>query len=53
LTGGQDCAEQFDVSPEAVVDPRTVMVINDNGELEPSQLPYDKRAAGVISGAAI
>ena len=49
--GGQDCAEQFDVSPEIAVDPGTVMVINSNGELEPSQVPYDKRAAGVISGA--
>ena len=49
--GGQDCAEEFIVSPAIVVDPGTVMVINSNGELEPSRAPYDKRAAGVISGA--
>jgi hypothetical protein len=50
LTKGADCAEQFDVSPQ-VVEPGTVMVITGSGELEPSQLPYDKRVAGVISGA--
>ena len=50
LTGG-DCAEQFDVSSQVIAEPGTVMVINGEGELEPSQRPYDKRVAGVISGA--
>jgi hypothetical protein len=48
---GQDCAEQFNVSAKVTAEPGTVMVINGEGELEPSQLPYDKKAAGVISGA--
>jgi|SRR5579883_1652685 len=51
LTKGADCAEQFDVSPQVIAEPGTVMVITGSGELEPSQLPYDKRVAGVISGA--
>lgn len=50
LTGG-DCAEQFDVSSSCLAEPGTVMVINGQGELEPSERPYDKRAAGVVSGA--
>lgn len=28
----------------------TVMVVNEEGLLEPSQQPYDKKVAGVISG---
>ena len=46
-----DCAEDFDVAISEESDPGTVMVLNDNGSLEPSQRPYDKRVAGVISGA--
>lgn len=51
LTKGADCAEQFDVSLQTIVEPGTVMVIAGCGELEPSRLPYDKRVAGIISGA--
>ena len=50
LTGG-DCAEQFDVSSSCLAEPGAVMVINAEGELEPSERPYDKRVAGVVSGA--
>lgn len=46
-----DCAEQFDLSADAVAEPGTVMVIADDGNLEPSSLAYDKRVAGVVSGA--
>jgi hypothetical protein len=46
-----DCAEDFDVADAAVVDPGTVMVLGDEGKLEHSQHAYDKRVAGVISGA--
>jgi hypothetical protein len=46
-----DCAEQFDVSADAIAEPGTVMVINGEGELEPGSMAYDKRAAGVVSGA--
>lgn len=46
-----DCAEQFDLSPDTIAEPGTVMVIADDGKLEPSSRAYDKRAAGVVSGA--
>jgi hypothetical protein len=46
-----DCAEEFDILPQQLVEPGTVMVLNENGNLEPSFQAYDKRVAGVISGA--
>jgi hypothetical protein len=46
-----DCAEWFDVSTDVIAEPGTVMVITDDGKLEPSSWAYDKRAAGVVSGA--
>lgn len=46
-----DCAEDFDVSGAAKVEPGTVMVLGDEGALFESQQTYDKRVAGVISGA--
>ncbi len=46
-----DCAEDFDIVGLASVEPGTVMVIDTEGALRPSDRPYDKRAAGVISGA--
>jgi hypothetical protein len=48
---GSDCAEDFDVSRPDEVEPGTVMVLADNGAVEPSQGAYDKKVAGVISGA--
>jgi hypothetical protein len=46
-----DCAEDFDISQMAGAEPGTVMVLGREGALEPSQRAYDKRVAGVISGA--
>jgi hypothetical protein len=46
-----DCAEDFDVSETEGVEPGTVMVLDEEGALEPSHQAYDKRVAGVISGA--
>ncbi len=46
-----DCAEDFDVLGGAVVEAGTVMVLDDQGALATSSQPYDKRVAGVISGA--
>ena len=48
-----DCAEDFDIAiTEAeVIEPGTVMVLDQHGALQPSQHAYDKRVAGVISGA--
>jgi hypothetical protein len=46
-----DCAEDFDVSGAVKVEPGTVMVLGHEGVLSESQHAYDKRVAGVISGA--
>jgi hypothetical protein len=48
-----DCAEDFDVSTNGgqTIEPGTVMVLNDVGSLDPSCQAYDKKVAGVISGA--
>ena len=48
---GADCSEDFDISGAETIEPGTVMVINQEGVLQPSQHAYDKRVAGVISGA--
>jgi len=46
-----DCAEDFDIADTGVVEPGTVMVLGDEGKLQPSGSAYDKRVTGVISGA--
>jgi hypothetical protein len=46
-----DCAEDFDVSGECQWEPGTVMVLGQEGALCESRIAYDKRVAGVISGA--
>jgi hypothetical protein len=48
---GADCAENFDVSEAETAEPGTVMVIDQEGTLKPSEQAYDKRVAGVVSGA--
>lgn len=53
ITGGSDLAERFAVSGEETVVPGTVMVIDpDNpGHLMPASSAYDRKVAGVVSGA--
>jgi hypothetical protein len=46
-----DCAEDFDIASPATVEAGTVMVLDCNGRLQASEGAYDKRVAGVISGA--
>ena len=48
---GADCAEQFDVSGPALPEPGTVLVIEKEGLLRESSEAYDKKVAGVVSGA--
>jgi hypothetical protein len=50
LTGG-DCAEEFDIESSAEIDAGTVMVVSEGGALQPSATAYDRKVAGVISGA--
>ncbi len=46
-----DCAEDFDVMEVADAEPGTVMVIENEGKLVPGNKAYDKRVAGIVSGA--
>ena len=48
---GADCAEHFDVVQDAVCEPGTVMAIGVSGALNASAQAYDKKVAGVVSGA--
>jgi len=50
LTGG-DCAERFDIVGSDEIVPGTVMVIEAGSSLGISKSAYDKRVAGVVSGA--
>lgn len=46
-----DFAEEFDVTATTEIEPGTVMVLDHYGAVQPSRQAYDKRVAGVISGA--
>jgi hypothetical protein len=46
-----DCAEEFDIADMESIEPGTVMVIDNEGALRASDQSYDRRVAGVISGA--
>jgi hypothetical protein len=48
---GADCAEQFDCAGGQMIEPGTLVVIDDNGELGASQKAYDGKVAGVVAGA--
>jgi hypothetical protein len=48
---GADCAEEFDIAEAAEIEPGTVVVLDQDGVMYQSQQAYDKRVAGVISGA--
>jgi hypothetical protein len=51
LANAADCAEDFDVCVQEPITPGLVMVLGDDGTLHQSQQAYDKRVAGVVSGA--
>jgi hypothetical protein len=46
-----DCAEEFDIAQSESVDPGTVVVLGEEGAVLPSHQAYDKRVAGIVSGA--
>src|SRR5262245_11839796 len=46
-----DCAEDFDIAGLETIEPGTVMALGEEGALTPSDRAYDKRVAGVVSGA--
>ena len=47
----QDCAEDFEMLGAEEIDPGSVVVIDSEGVLKKSHKAYDRRVAGVISGA--
>lgn len=54
ILGGSDLSERFDVSDEGgALEPGTVVCIasEHEGRLEPSGTAYDRRVAGIVSGA--
>ena len=52
LLTGADCAEHFDtVSGDRPPDAGTVVVIGDGGQLRQSCEAYDRKVAGIVSGA--
>jgi hypothetical protein len=53
ITGGSDLAERFEVSDNATAEPGTVMSIDpaNPGHLTASSEAYDRKVAGVVSGA--
>lgn len=51
LLANADCAEDFDVVSHALAEPGSVMVLGEDGVLYPCGSAYDKRVAGVVSGA--
>ena len=53
ITGGSDLTEKFEITNAVDLPPGTVLVIDDEnpGYLKESTVPYDKRVAGIISGA--
>ena len=48
---GADYAEDFDVTDLGGAEPGTVMVLDDSGGVRASDHSYDRRVAGVVSGA--
>jgi hypothetical protein len=48
---GADYAEDFDIVDLAAAEPGTVMVLDDSGGVRVSDRDYDRRVAGVVSGA--
>jgi hypothetical protein len=48
---GEDCAEEFYATDAGQIEPGTVMVIGNDGSLRESHQAYDKRVAGIVSGA--
>jgi hypothetical protein len=51
LLSQADCAEDFDLVGGQSVEPGSVMAIDDAGALKESESAYDRKVAGVISGA--
>lgn len=51
LLPGADCAEQFDAVGERQLEPGTVVILDGEGAVRESGDAYDRKVAGVVSGA--
>jgi hypothetical protein len=51
LLAGGDCAENFRAADGSRIEPGTVVVSEGGEEIAPCEVPYDKRAVGVVAGA--
>lgn len=51
ILANADCAEDFEVGSPGGVEAGTVMVLSEGGGIVPSESPYDRKVAGVVSGA--
>jgi hypothetical protein len=51
ILASADCAEDFEIVDADRIDPGTVMVVGEKGALRECCQAYDKRVAGVVSGA--
>jgi hypothetical protein len=51
ILNNADCAEDFDIADSEPIEPGMVMVLDENGALVKGREPYDRRVAGVVSGA--
>jgi hypothetical protein len=50
---GADCAEHFDVAGQQPIEPGSVVVLDQDGLLAESREAYDRKVAGVVSGAGL
>jgi hypothetical protein len=48
---GADCAEEFEIDSAQPLEPGMVMVITEGSQLRPCGEAYDRKVAGVLSGA--
>jgi hypothetical protein len=46
-----DCAEEFELANAVSADPGTVLVLDDESVVRPTESAYDRRVVGVVSGA--
>ncbi len=51
LLHNADCAEEFDVAEADETEPGTVMVLDGGDRLRPCCTAYDRKVAGIVSGA--
>lgn len=49
--GGGDCAEEFEAVEGALLEPGTVVSLDDHGGVRTTETAYDTKVAGIVSGA--